>query len=158
MQDNLDGIQELEGTAYHEAGHAVVALLLGFSVEGIGIDDQGGYCIWNETLYVNQDVFPEHWAAVNLAGSVAKEIATGEPDSDRVSQDDLIVRSLSLGTEGLEELLSRARAQAEEILRTAWSIVQTLARALLEYRQLQGEQIQDLVLSAAGETDMINPN
>ncbi len=158
MQDNPDGLRQLEGTAYHEAGHAIVALLLGFSVESAGIDTNGGYCIWNETLYVSEDRFPESWAAVNLAGSIAREIATGEPDSGPLTQDDLAVRSLSVGPEGLEELLGKARSRAEEILQDSWPLVQVLARALLRYRRLQGEQIQDIIMDSidGGETISLN--
>ncbi len=158
MQENPDGLRQLEGTAYHEAGHAIVALLLGFSVESAGIDPNGGYCIWNETLYVSEDRFPESWAAVNLAGSIAREIATGEPDSGQLTQDELAVRSLSMGPEGLEELLGQARSRAEEILQNSWPLVQVLARALLKYRRLQGEQIQDIIMGSidGGETISLN--
>ncbi|CCF84185.1 hypothetical protein NITHO_3180004 [Nitrolancea hollandica Lb] len=158
MQENPDGLRQLEGTAYHEAGHAIVALLLGFSVESAGIDLNGGYCIWNETLYVSEDRFPESWAAVNLAGSIAREIATGEPDSGQLTQDELAVRSLSVGPEGLEELLGQARSRAEEILQNSWPLVQVLARALLKYRRLQGEQIQDIIMGSidGGETISLN--
>lgn len=158
MQDNPDGLQQLEGTAYHEAGHAIVALLLGFSVESAGIDTNGGYCIWSETLYVSEDRFPESWAAVNLAGSIAREIATGEPDSGQLTQDDLAVRSLSVGPEGLEELFDKARSRAEEILQDSWPLVQVLAQALLRYRRLQGEQIQDIIMGSLDGGETINLN
>lgn len=158
MQENPDGLRELEGTAYHEAGHAIVALLLGFSVESAGIDTNGGYCVWNETMYVSEERFPEYWAAVNLAGSIAREIATGEPDSGELTQDDLTVRTLSLGPEGLDELLGKARSQAEEILQASWPLVKLLARALLQYRRLQGEQIQDIIMSSFDDEAAIGLN
>lgn len=158
MQENPDGLRQLEGTAYHEAGHAIVALLLGFSVESAGIDVDGGYCVWDETLYVSEDRFPESWAAVNLAGSIAREIATGEPSSDQLTQDDLAVRSLSLGPEGMEELLGEARSRAQEILQSSWPLVQVLARALLRYRRLHGEQIQDIIMSSFDSEDTISLN
>ena len=158
MQENPDGMRQLEGTAYHEAGHAIVALLLGFSVEGAGIDADGGYCLWNETLYVSEDRFPVSWAAVNLAGSIAREIATGEPDSGELTQDDLAVRTLSLGTEGLDELLGKARSQAKEILQDSWPLVQLLARALLRYRRLQGEQIRDIIMGSLDGEETISLN
>ena len=104
------------GTAYHEAGHAVVARVLGYRLLGISIDSDvegklghSGSDVLPESLKQSKNwrkevLTPEEWTAASddiviyLAGATAEELLQGheyvmDPDEPRSSDETEIIVS-----------------------------------------------------------------
>jgi len=142
-----------ETTAYHEAGHAVVAHALGLRVETVSVledeeslgrasiplpegfqpDDQGEGSV---------DLM-ERQLTATLAGAAAQRMFTGE-DADLGGNDERGALSLlmSLGetSEEMSAVADAADGRAEAILREEWVAVEALAERLLEAGELTGYQ------------------
>lgn len=163
--------------AFHEAGHAVVALLKGFSLTRVTISRRGrvgGACEYR-FRFPRAGSLPaarrlaRAGAAVALAGSVAQDaqaaergwvavdLATGRPfrpfapgaeDDVRVAR--RFARRLYRSPEAQRAFFARMRSSTEHLLGhpEAWAAVHALARTLLTNRTLCGEHATARVVRA----------
>jgi ATP-dependent Zn protease len=148
-------------TAYHEAGHAVVAYGLGLEVgrtsvvedeESMGrahvpvLDDFA--VIW-EAGGPEWDSYLKAQLAVFLAGAVAEEIYAGE-EVELEGNDLRFAVDLVLHLAGPEEtdqieLSERAAETARRILRDNWPVVETLAAELLEHEEAPQRRVLEIL-------------
>jgi ATP-dependent Zn protease len=156
----------LQARAYHEAGHLVVAYLLGRPFERASIiaDPDGalvGYCHHAAlpAAFATEGLRPDPDPEANeqliqscvttaLAGGIAEEMGTGAAstwgtDADRHAAVNLAV--YEVGEEQLEAYLAEARNRAAVLLKQHWSAVEALASALVEQRELDGNRARALL-------------
>jgi len=143
-------------TAYHEAGHAVMAQLCGQQitrVEIVGDEDHTGS--------VDSLRFPQESATdggseaikgrlkCTLAGMVAEAMVSGREDWDEKSEDlDLAVRLAMQLVDDCEDvlpLLDDIRREIEHELRDRWVAVELLAIELLHLKSLTGSEVRKLL-------------
>lgn len=147
-------------TAYHEAGHAVMAQLCGqqiTEVEIIGDDDHSGSV---RSLRFLEEEPSEHDPAIPtapverrllciVAGMVAESLAGGRTDWDEGFEDlDTAVRLAMQVVGDCERVLPYlevAREHAERLLRANWVAVERLADVLVDERRLSGEEVRKLL-------------
>jgi ATP-dependent Zn protease len=147
-------------TAYHEAGHAVMAQLCGqqvTEVEIVGDDELSGSV--RSLRFVEEDpalVDPnlptapvERRLLCTVAGMVAEAMVSGRDGWDDSSEDlDTAVR-LALQVVGNCErvmpYLEQVRDHAEDVLRHSWPAVEALASALVAKRRLTGDEVRRLL-------------
>jgi hypothetical protein len=194
-------------TAYHEAGHAVVAELLGRTVLRVTIipdKECEGQCVyegWIDAPHVVADAALERyhdicerhdggeatdtekteaWEAceraeqaiggvdrqrleaergmmemiMSLAGPFAQERATGAFPGDRegAGEDNKCLVnfafSLSGDQESTQALIDRACKRTEQLVEENWPAVEGVANALLQDRELDGDQVRDILAEA----------
>ncbi len=140
-------------TAYHEAGHAVVAHFTGLAFETVSIiedDESWGRCRTplpegfqpDEQGEGSLEVLKNH-LAVRFAGAAAQEIFTGgfvEVEGNDLNGALHLVGSLAGNTDQMNAELEEARQRAKGILHREWASVEALAARLLEQGELDGEQ------------------
>jgi ATP-dependent Zn protease len=141
-------------TAFHEAGHAVMAELCGrllTEVEILGDRDHTGSV---QSLALNpkpdaevEDI--ERHLKIILAGTVAEAMVSGREDWDETSEDlDAAVRQAMRLVDDCEDvlpLLADIRSDVESDLRRQWAAVEALAAELLIRRALTGSQVRSLL-------------
>ncbi len=141
-------------TAIHEAGHAVMAHLLGMVPSHLVIHGDGeegaGSCH-------TQDFLPRESAArdledrvdVALAGLAAEVIAAGEGAWDEDSRDLDRAVALLMGhvedCEGVVRELEASRRRTTRILGEHWELVERLAAALESAGRLGREEILEIL-------------
>jgi hypothetical protein len=143
-------------TAFHEAGHAVMAELCGrhvTEVEIVGDHEHAGM--------VHSLAFPsrppdgedpdevERHLKIILAGTVAEAIVSGREGWDEGSEDlDTAVRLAMRLVDDCEDvlpLLAEIRDGLERELRDRWTGVETLAAELLDRKALTGTEVRSLL-------------
>ena len=156
----LPAVDEERATAYHEAGHAVLAALCGERLTGVEIVGDEG--CWGSVEALRTEAVPPQGAdpAVPtahlerrllcvLAGPVAESIVTGRADWDEHSRDlDTAVRlalQVAGDCHGVVPYLEAARDHLEDLLCRHWNAVETLARELLARRHLGGAELRRLL-------------
>jgi hypothetical protein len=144
-------------TAYHEAGHAVVARMLGYGLLGISIDSDvegklghSGSDVLPEALKQSriwrQDVVtPEEWTAacddivVHLAGATAEDLLRGreyvmDADDPRSSDETEVIgrlgRMFGPDYDVQNEHLASALVQARVMVTEHWETIRAVAGAL----------------------------
>jgi len=157
---------ELEMRAYHEAGHALVALAEGFRVKRVTISRRGrlggacesGLALPSRASRRSLRRIVGATAAVALAGSAAQArealargsrsrapaspplFSAGSEDDEQIAT--RFARRLHAGAAARRAYLRRVRAHVELVLAepAAWAAVRRLARALLRARTLTGAE------------------
>jgi ATP-dependent Zn protease len=133
-------------TAYHEAGHAVIALRQGRSVREVSILPGGkrlGYCEMAKGGRPMKDAL-EADLLILLAGLAAEARVAGRYALDGAAQDLRMAEKLALHRAGnarqAERLLERALDKAEHLMRDAatWSAIDLIAAELLKAGVLSG--------------------
>jgi len=133
-------------TAYHEAGHGVIALQQGRSVREVSILPGGkrlGYCEMAKGGRPMKDAL-EADLLILLAGLAAEAKVSGRYGLDGAAQDLRMAEKLALHRAGnarqAERLLERALDKAEHLMRDAatWSAIDLIAAELLKAGVLSG--------------------
>jgi hypothetical protein len=141
MGDERKIRDERKVRAYHQAGHAVVALALGYRCYSLALE-HGGKAVCDEPA--------EHALALLIASFITEAKCTGETDiwrdeADRVRAADLalwIARGdMNTASALLSTVTERTKARVEE----HWTEIETIANALAEKGRLSGEEILGLV-------------
>ena len=141
-------------TAFHEAGHAVMAELCGrllTEVEIVGDREHTGSVqsrAFNPTPDTESDDIERHLKII-LAGTVAEATVSGRQGWDETSEDlDAAVRlgmRLVDDCEDVLPLLENLGADVKRDLLRHWQAVETLAAELLDRKALTGSEVRKLL-------------
>jgi ATP-dependent Zn protease len=133
-------------TAWHEAGHAVIALMLGRAVHEVSILPGGkrlGYCEMRKGGRPPKDAL-EADLLILLAGMAAEAKISGHYGLDGASQDLQMAERLALSRAGnarqAQRLLERMLDKVEHLMSddATWSAIDLIATELLKSRFLSG--------------------
>ncbi len=140
-------------TAYHEAGHAVVALSLGRSIVKLSIVRNslrlGAVNLGSGRTGRRQDYF-ETEALILLAGIVSEARITGELNWSGARQDMSILRRLIsarvANEKGAERLERRLFDKAEHYVTQTgvWDAIEKIAKMLLQHRSISGRSARHI--------------
>lgn len=151
---------KLAATAYHEAGHAIVTLCLGYPVHHVTIepgDDYTGVCRSDNPLFdcdleidgpgTATDRRVRHRLFAAFAGPLAER--RFDPEGFNIEDSsadyevifDLVLR-LGGGDNNVGEKLE---AQADALVLKHWPLIDRAARALLERTTLSGADLAELI-------------
>ncbi|MCE9565062.1 MAG: cell division protein FtsH [Planctomycetes bacterium] len=146
-------------TAYHEAGHAVVALALGRPVHRVSVlpnRDRLGHCEFAKGKFKPSDDALERECLIALAGLAAEARHTGRYEMEGANQDLRYVRRLVL-----ERKSERAAPRYEERLLSkveailgddeTWRAVELIAAELLKHGVISGRAARHLFEQATAE-------
>ena len=133
-------------TAYHEAGHAVMALVFDRPVQKVSIlPDQRrlGHCELRKGVSRASQDRLEADILILLAGVVAEAIHTGAYNWSGAALDVQSVRRLAIMRSGAghsDKLTRRLLAKTEHLLQQArnWKAVEQIATELLEKKSISG--------------------
>jgi ATP-dependent Zn protease len=142
----------IEATAYHEAGHAVVALALGRPVERVSIlPDRAflGQCEFRKGVFRPSEDWLEREILIGLGGIAAEARHTGTYAWDGAARDQQYVRRLAeqrAGEGRAPRLERRLLAKAEHLLAQAghWRAVELMAAELLRSGAISGRAARHL--------------
>jgi ATP-dependent Zn protease len=134
--------------AYHEAGHAIVALALNGIVTLVRIQDgEGGGTV---RYQLPEPVSDAHRIIIAMAGGVAEQLryrSSGFLPSPNARADQCIWLELTshLPQEAQDAYLRMLQAQVRALLRINWHAVEAVAMTLVEHRNISGAQVRKLV-------------
>lgn len=149
-------------TAYHEAGHVLVAVLLGAKIKRVTItlDEEDGpprhgdtQILWKRSRLTEQQ-FAENAVQVSLAGPAAEMIYTGEPFHPGMVAE--WSADWQLAWDAAERLHPDSRKRLDYLEQVSiqlyhrlnrdewWSVLAAIADELLAHETLDREQIDDL--------------
>lgn len=139
-------------TAYHEAGHAVVAMSLGQPVHRVSIvpnQDHLGRCEFGKGRSRPSEDWLERQILISLGGIAAEARHTGHYAWDMARRDVLYVRRLAVqraGERQADRLQRRLLAKVEHLLaRDAhWLAVQKIAAELMRCGTISGRAARQL--------------
>jgi ATP-dependent Zn protease len=133
-------------TAYHEAGHAVIALVVGRPVRSVSVmpnRDFLGMCQFHKGVFRPSKDWLEEEILISLGGASAEAIHTGEYSFAGASRDLQYVRRLAVkraGERKAERLIRRSLAKVENMLAVEehWQAVELIAAELLRLGTISG--------------------
>jgi ATP-dependent Zn protease len=146
-------------TAYHEAGHAVIARVLTLATERATIRPSkglAGHCI----IFDPCAAFPSEWLKrghpdaeahaqimTTMAGTEAEEELLDSPSTsnDGMDRSDIAARAEALTDCDWVKLEPRLRQMTRMLVRRHWARIERLAQALLEKTTLNYIQIDMLI-------------
>jgi len=150
-------------SAYHEAGHAFIAIYVGARVRSMTVDpdwDDGPTRFadvqieWPAGRFTERE-FHEKNILISLAGPVAEMIHSGDPYHPALveewSQDwDVAWRSVGQLLKNERECLARLEQTARELYQLLhrddyWQVIATLADHLVAHETLEGDEIIEIV-------------
>lgn len=141
-----------EVTAYHEAGHAVVALALGRPVHGVSVLPKRKYlgvCEYRKGTFRPSEDWLEREALMALGGIAAEARHTGIYAWEHAVRDRQHVRGLAVqrvGERQAERLERRLLAKVEHLLGKEgnWRAVELIARELVLRGEISGRAVRHL--------------
>jgi ATP-dependent Zn protease len=141
-----------EATAYHEAGHAVVALALGRPIHRVSVLPDGqflGLCQFGKGVFRPSEDWLEREILIALGGVAAEAIHTDNYAWDGAARDLLYVRGLAAqraGERQAERLERRMLAKTEHLLaqKGHWRAVELIAAELLRRGVISGRAARHL--------------
>ena len=150
-----------EITAYHEAGHAVVALALGRPVQHVSIlPDRNllGWCEFKKGVFRPSEDWVEREVLIALAGMAAEARLTGNYSYEGAAIDLRYARRLLVGRAGdrrADRLERRLLSKVENLLADDgnWLAVEAIARELLAQKSISGRAAKHLYEQALREVE-----
>lgn len=148
-----EGFAGDEATAYHEAGHAVVALALDRPVVKVSIlpgRDRAGLCHFGKAVVRPTEDWIEREMLISLAGMAAEARRTGTYDRAAAGRDLRYARAISAGRSGNERqadrLERRMLSRVENLLddEEVWLAVERIAAELLVKGEISGRQARHI--------------
>lgn len=147
-----EALLSLTATAYHEAGHAVIALALGRSVQRVSIMPGCGWlgrCEFQKGRVRPTEDWLEREILIALAGAAAEARHTGAYAWDGAVDDLRTVRRLAVqraSERQAERLERRLMAKVEHLLDQAghWQAVELIAAELLRCETISGRAVRHL--------------
>jgi ATP-dependent Zn protease len=141
-----------EATAYHEAGHAVLALALGRPVQRVSAlpnRERLGQCDFRKGVVRPSEDWLEREILIALGGVAAEARHTGTYAWDMADRDLQYVRDLAVrraGERQAERLERRLLAKAEHLLAKDgyWRAVELIAAELLRRGSISGRAARHL--------------
>ena len=134
-------------TAYHEAGHAVMALLMGRSLKKVSIipsQNRLGSCTIQKGRAKQVQDKLEAQILILLAGMVAESRKSGRYNVQGASQDLRAVEQLAMARSGnprqAQKLVHKMLDKTQHLLRNkaTWSAVKVIAAELIEHKSISG--------------------
>ena len=142
-----------EVTAYHEAGHAVMALALGRPVACVSaLPGRGflGTCEFGKAVFRPSEDWLEREILIALAGPAAESRRTGAYCWQGAARDTAYAEQLALrragGARQVRRLLRRLLAKAEHLLgrEENWQAVERMAAELVRLGEISGRAARHL--------------
>jgi hypothetical protein len=148
-------------TAYHEAGHAVIALILGRPVQRISIrakEQTLGRCEFQKGRVRPSDDWLEREILIALAGLAAEARYTGQYAWAGAARDLQNVQQLARqrsGEQQAERLQKRMLSKVEHLLSQAatWRAVELIAEELLRSETISGRAAVHLLEQGKAQAD-----
>src|SRR5262245_21324830 len=148
-----------EATAYHEAGHAVIALTLGRTIHKVSVlpnRERLGECRFGKGSAKPTDDWIEREILIALGGLAAEARQTGTYATDEATQDLRFVRRLALerkSERAVERYEQRMLDKVEYMLSDDgnWNAVQLIAAELLKHGTISGRTARHLFEQATKE-------
>ncbi len=150
----------MENAAYHEAGHAVVASILGGNVVSVSIESESPEVDGDAVVAWNRNGRTDHEMALNeirvaLAGPIAEMIYAGEYDYLRIREEHSVdwqialgcLQSLHLNTDRAAILLQKTVTELYQAIRQdhIWSAIGDVADLLAVHETIQGDIVRETV-------------
>jgi ATP-dependent Zn protease len=141
-----------KATAYHEAGHAVMALALARPVQRVSMRPNQkhlGLCEFGKGVFRPSEDWLEREILISLGGIAAEAIHTGDYAWDAAERDLRYVRDLAVkraGERQAERLERRLLTKAEHLLAQSgnWRAVELIAAELLRCGTISGRNARHL--------------
>jgi|ERR1700722_10954044 len=138
-----------EAACHHEAGHAVIARVLGVPVRCVEIaaaPDDLGSCIHTIPAAADLDIM------ITMAGPLAESRCTGQPVDwiDWGHRDDATIRELLPRAERSREALE---IETAAMIDEHWRAIGFIADELLTIRRIDGEYLDELIAAARDDFD-----
>ena len=148
-----------EVTAYHEAGHAVIALALGRTIHKLSIlpnRERLGECRFGKGNAKPTDDWLEREILISLGGLAAEARFTGTYATEEAKQDLRFVRRLALerkSERAVERYEQRMLDKVEYMLADegTWKAVELIAAELMKHGTISGRAARHLFDTAAKE-------
>lgn len=153
-------MDELYQTAIHEAGHAVMAVILGRKIQYVTIeadDSRLGFCLYADNVPMNESDFErgcriQAEAMSLIAGTTAEAVLLGVSPMDSRGKEDYeeVEKILAAPNDG------KTKERDDYIHARAYSIIgnhlvkqgiKAIADALIKRKTLLGEEIQQIMKS-----------
>jgi hypothetical protein len=150
--------------AIHEAGHAVVALVLGMPLESVeiwragegGHKQDGGYTKFDENQWnpFTDRVFPQLWAGQEATDRWLTELGYGTDENQFdlrfMAKGDAIDFDRRVAEEGLNVPSDAGIGEARKLVSAHWRKVTALASALVIRRRMSADEVRHLVDGIVG--------
>lgn len=148
-----------EATAYHEAGHAVIALVLGRAVHRVSVlpnREQLGVCEFRKGVVRPSKDWLEEEILISLSGLATEAKFTGIYRWEEAGRDLRYVRRLSIqraGERQAERLERRLLAKVENMLadEELWKAIELMAADLVRLGAISGRAARHIYEVATAE-------
>lgn len=149
-------------TAYHEAGHAVMALLMGRSIQKVSIipsQNRLGACTFQKgrTKQIQDKLEAE--ILILLAGMAAEGRKSGRYNLQGAARDLQMVEKLALARSGnprqATKLIHKMLDKTQHLLtnRATWAAVKMIADELIEHESISGRSAKHHLTLAQNQND-----
>ena len=149
-------------TAYHEAGHAVMALLMGRSVQKVSIipsQNRLGACTIQKGRAKQVQDKLEAEILILLAGMAAEGRKSGHYNVQGASQDLHVVEKLAMARSGnlrqATKLVHKLLDKTQHLLsdKATWAAVKVIAEELIEHESISGRAAKHHLTLAQNQSD-----
>jgi hypothetical protein len=156
----------MSATAYHEAGHIVAKLHFGFPIVRATVEASGDYhgAVEGPNIHIELAETSDDSCEIETAQRNFLVICFAGPEAQRAYDPDSVEPWHAAGDEEsavdalwhmgyhpdkLAAIDAELRLAAKEFVRTHWSQIDAVAKALLEKREMTGEELRRVLEAAA---------